>query len=105
MPPSTLGCLAEGLSGLGQNQRPGQDQDFQDFVGGAQDVAGDAAQALLKVAAPQPDQGGGGGQEYQAREPPRIRRARAPALRLAPARTRGLTPRVMAWPRPPSGRA
>ena len=52
---------------LGQHQGPGQDQDFQDFVGGAQDVAGDAAQAALKVEAAQPDQGGGGDEEHQAR--------------------------------------
>jgi hypothetical protein len=54
---------------LGQHQGPGQDHNLHHFVGGPQDVAGDAAQAALKVEADQPDQGGGGGKEHQARDP------------------------------------
>jgi hypothetical protein len=54
---------------LGQNHGPGQDHNLHNFVGGAQDVAGDAAQAALKVEASQPDQGGGNDEEDQARGP------------------------------------
>ena len=41
---------------LPQQQGPGQDRNLHHFVGGAQDVAGDAAQAAPEIKTPQPDQ-------------------------------------------------